>query len=240
MHYEAGIAARWAASAFQRLMLVQWRIQPQPEHFDHRIDLYFQWVMSRNALWLERGVFSSLALKPGGRLLEIACGDGFAARNFFSLRCREVIACDFDPCAIALARRCHSAPNITHVLADIRTDMPTGAFDNIVWDAAIEHFTPSEIDSLLGEIKRRLGQDGVLSGYTIVERPGGTKSLTHHEYEFKDKEDLLRFFEPHFKSVTVFETVYPDRHNLYFWASQGTLPFSQHWPHAAHKKLRDE
>jgi hypothetical protein len=59
---------------------------------------------------------------------------------------------------------------------------------------------------------------GILGGYTIVERPNG-KSLSHHEYEFKSKEDLARFFTPHFKHVTVFETIYPERHNLYFWAS---------------------
>ena len=233
---ESRFAASWASSAFRRLRTVQWNLKPQPEHFDHRIDLYHQWIHNRNSLWLERGVFSSLAIKPGGRLLEIACGDGFAARNFFSLRSREVIACDFDPLAIAVARRCHSAPNITHTLADIRTEMPKGSFDNIVWDAAIEHFTPDEIDSLLREIKLRLGTEGVLSGYTIVERADQVKSLVHHEYEFKSKADLMRFFEPHFQSVTVFETIYPDRHNLYFWASQGLLPFSQDWPHAIHKQ----
>jgi SAM-dependent methyltransferase len=227
---EAGLAARWASSAFRRLRAVQWLLPPQPEHFDHRIDLYYQWLKTRNALWVERGVFSSMALKPGGRVLELACGDGFAACNFFSLRSREVISCDFDPRAIATARRYHAAPNITHVLADIRTAMPEGDFDNIVWGAAIEHFTPAEIDRLLQEITRRLGPAGILSGYTIVERTDRVKSLLHHEYEFQNKADLMRFLRPHFRSVTVFETIYPDRHNLYFWASQGVLPFAADWP----------
>jgi SAM-dependent methyltransferase len=185
---------------------------------------------------VERGVFSSLALKPRGRLLELACGDGFAARNYFSLRSREVICCDFDPRAIATARRYHAAPNITHILADIRTTLPEGNFDNIVWDAAIEHFTPSEIDHLLREIARRLGPEGVLSGYTIVERPDRVKSLSHHEYEFQDKADLMRFLRPYFRSVTVFETTYPERHNLYFWASQGVLPFAPDWPSMLHQR----
>ena len=72
---------------------------------------------------------------------------------------------------------------------------------------------------------------GILSGYTIVQIEPG-KSLSHHEYEFKDKEDLKRFLEPYFKNITVFETIYPDRHNLYFWASDSILPFSLNWKNA--------
>lgn len=230
VEWEARLAARWAAAAFRRMREVQWRLPPQPEHFDHRIDLYYQWLHSRNSLWLERGVFSSLAVKTGGRVLELACGDGFAARNFFSLRAREVIACDFDSRAIATARRTNSAPNVAYVLADIRTAMPAGVFDNVIWDAAIEHFTPTEIHELLRDIGRRLDATGILSGYTIVERQDRTKSLSHHEYEFRDNQDLARFLRPYFRNVTVFETIYPDRHNLYFWASQAALPFTPSWP----------
>ena len=118
------------------------------------------------------------------------------------------------------------------MLADIRTDMSQGKFENIVWDAAIEHFTEEEIGKILKDIKDRLTEDGILSGYTIVEKQDGTKSLDEHEYEFKNKEDLMRFFTPHFNNVTVFETLYPSRHNLYFWASSGHLPFSREWPYA--------
>ncbi len=214
-----------------RLMAVQWGKPPSPEHFDHHIDLFYQWMATRNPLWVERGVFGSLALR-GRDVLELACGDGFNARNFYSLRSRRVVACDFDPQAIKTATTKNSAPNVEYLLADIRTDMPAGTFDNVVWDAAIEHFTPAEIDAILTNIKSRLTAGGILSGYTIVERPDGTKSLSHHEYEFKNKQDLLRFLAPHFKRVTVFETVYPARHNLYFWASDGMIPFDPQWPSA--------
>ncbi|MCL5666517.1 MAG: class I SAM-dependent methyltransferase [Patescibacteria group bacterium] len=224
---ESKISRFWAGSAHKRLMFVQWALPPQPECFDHHIDLYYYWLASRNPLWVERGVFGSLALK-GGDVLELACGDGFNARNFYSLRSKEVIACDFDPKAIKTARKKNSAPNVKFLLADIRKDMPRGKFENIVWDAAIEHFTPGEINKLMAEIKNRLVAGGILSGYTIVERKEG-KSLSHHEYEFKDKQDLLRFLTPYFKHVTVFETIYPSRHNLYFWASDGTLPFRDGW-----------
>ena len=85
------------------------------------------------------------------------------------------------------------------------------------------------------DIKYRLSTDGVLSGYTIVERDDGVKHIHQHEYEFRNKEDLLQFLAPHFLNVRVFETKYPTRHNLYFWASDGVLPFDDEWPFAIKK-----
>ena len=228
LSHEAAFASRWVASAHRRLHAVQWGLPPQPEYFDHDIDLFYQWRTTRNALWVERGVFGSFVLQ-GGDVLELACGDGFNARNFYSLRSRRVMACDFDPTAIALAKRKNAAPNIEYVLADIRTAMPAGQFDNVTWDGAIEHFTPDEMAQILQQIVARLTPRGILSGYTIVERSSGEKSLSHHEYEFQSKEDLARFLAPHFSHVTVFETIYPERHNLYFWASNASLPFRPEW-----------
>jgi len=62
---ESWIASRWVHSAHKRLMAVQWRLPPQPEHFDHQIDLFYFWLKSRNSLWLERGVYGSLTLGGG-------------------------------------------------------------------------------------------------------------------------------------------------------------------------------
>ncbi|MCF3648744.1 class I SAM-dependent methyltransferase [Synoicihabitans lomoniglobus] len=228
LQWESAMAATWASRAHRRLMNLQWRVAPQPEHFDHHLDLHYQWLATRSSFWVERGVFGGLALR-GGDVLELACGDGFNARNFYSLRSRRVIACDFDPAAIATARRKNHAPNVEFRLADIRDSMPDGTFDNIVWDAAIEHFTPAETAAILRNIKARLTEGGVLSGYTIVERADGEKSLSHHEYEFRDKTDLLEFLTPHFLHVRVFETKFPERHNLYFWASDHTIPFDPDW-----------
>lgn len=219
------------ANAHKRLFYFTWGVTKNPEFFDHHIDLYYQWLKNRTSWWLERGVFGSLAIRRGGKLLELASGDGFNTRNFYSSIAQSVIACDFDKSAIKTAKQKNSAPNIEYLLKDIRYDMPEGAFDNIVWDAAIEHFTENEITLLMGNIKNRLAENiGVLSGYTMVERPEG-KAIEQHEYEFKNMEDLKRFLTPYFKNVIVFETIYPERHNLYFWASDGILPFSKDWAH---------
>ncbi|MCH5266997.1 MAG: hypothetical protein J1E62_01525 [Lachnospiraceae bacterium] len=107
----------------------------------------------------------------------------------------------------------------------------TEGITNVIWDAAIEHFTPDEIHNIMRDIKQTLSRNkGILSGYTIVEKADG-KSLEQHEYEFHDMEDLRRFLKPYFENVYVFETIYEDRHNLYFYASDGTLPFDEHWKH---------
>lgn len=227
---ECSIAAKWVASAHRRLMTVQWALPPEPEFFDHHIDLFYYWLASRNSLWLERGTFGSMVLNANGRTLELCCGDGFNSRNFYSLKSERVVACDFNPKAITTAERKNRASNVEYVLSDIRSEMPSGKFDNVIWDAAIEHFTPNEITKIMSDIKSRLTDEGILSGYTIVERPDGKLSLSHHEYEFKSKEDLMGFLKPYFRNVTVFETIYPSRHNLYFWASDKALPFSPEWP----------
>jgi SAM-dependent methyltransferase len=226
---EARISEWWVAGAHHRLYLTQWGINPVPEFFDHKIGLYWMWKATRTPHGIERGVFSLLGMKQGCKALELCCGDGFNAYFFYSIRVGSILSVDFDPKAIAYAKRNFRAENVTYQIADIRTQMPDGIFDNVVWDAAIEHFTETEIAELMANIKRRLAPAGMLSGFTIVERPDGKKMLPHHEYEFKSKDDLARFFRPHFRNVKVFETIYPDRHNLYFWASDGVVPFMDEW-----------
>ena len=226
---ECRIVKAWASSAHKRLLYAQWMMAPSPEWFDHNIDLFYQWSKTNNGLWVERGVFGGLALK-GGNLLELSCGDGFNSKHFYAHRSKSVVACDFDPTAIHTAKTKNQSANIKFVLADIRTQMPEGQYENIVWDAAIEHFTPDEIASIMSNIKKRLTSNGVLSGYTVVERADGVID-EHHEREFKDMADLKQFLTPHFKNVKVFETIYPSRHNLYFWASDDVIPFDGNWAH---------
>ncbi len=210
-------------------MKYDWKVPPQPEWFDHFCDQFYSFRNMRSPLWVERGVFGLLAMKQDAEVLELCCGDGFNAFHFYSIRAKNIVSVDFDKDAIPHAKRYNQAPNVEYRLCDIRNQIPEGNFDNIIWDAAIEHFTEQEIDNILSNIKRRLKKDAVLSGYTIVEKQSGQKHLTHHEYEFKSKEDLRRFFEPHFTNVKVFETIYPYRHNLYFYASNSVIPFDENW-----------
>lgn len=195
-----------------------------PEYFDHQMDVHYQWRKTGNSLPMERGVHSSLALVGEGRTLDLACGDGFFSNYFYALKSKSVLGIDFDKSAIRLANRNRILANTKFVLGDIRSDIPDGPFDNIVWDAAIEHFTEEEIQKLVARIKQVLVPGGILSGYTVTEAADGHKHLHQHEYEFHDEADLSRFLEPHFTNVHVYSSEFPTRTNLYFYATDGTLP----------------
>lgn len=203
---------------------LQWAIKPNPEWFDHFLDQYYQWPALRNPLGWERGIYNLLALTPRSNVLELCCGDGFNAYHFYSIRANSITSIDFDPKAIQHAKRNFKADNVTYLCQDIRQGLPKGPFTNVIWDAAIEHFTIEEITDIITQIKKIMPESGVLSGYTIVEREDGA-SHDDHEYEFKSKQDLHDLLKQFFKYVTVIETVYPDRTNLYFYTSQQPISF---------------
>jgi len=216
------------ASGHKVQMTLEWGLRPNPEWFDHFIDQHEQWHRTRIPFPWERGIFNLLAMKPESKVLELCCGDGFNAHHFYSIRAGSVTSLDFDPKAIAHARKHFKAPNVTYLLADIRKDLPPGPFDNIIWDAAIEHFTEEEIASIIRQIRGRLRDLGTLSGYTLIEEQDH-KGHHEHEYEFKSREDLARVLKPHFKNVLVLQTDYPTRKNLYYFASDAPLPFDPEW-----------
>lgn len=234
---EVELSTKWVNSAWKRRYLILWGgVGTTPEFFDHRMDLYYQWPVNRVPFWLERGCYNLLALKMFEKayVLELCCGDGFNAKHFYASSCKKIVCCDFDKEAIALAKKSNTDKNIEYIEADIRYNIPIreGGFTNIIWDAAIEHFTEEEIEKLMHNIKSRLTSNGILSGYTITRKEGG-KQLEQHEYEFKNMDDLKRFLTPYFSNVYVFETIYEERRNLYFYASDGLLPFMEGWKHCS-------
>lgn len=202
----------------------QWAIQPNPEWFDHFIDQHYQWSNTKNPLGWERGIFNLLAIKDNATVLEICCGDGFNAHHFYAIRSKKILSVDFDPLAISHANKHFKADNLKFQIVDIRKSLPQGPFTNIIWDGAIEHFTLEEMDRIFKKIIAELTPDGILSGYTIVAADHG---LSHHdhEHEFSSKEELKTTLKRFFPHVVVFDTKYPDRHNLYFFASLAPLTF---------------
>ena len=125
-------------------------------------------------------MLSGMTLENAAVVLDVCCGDGINSRHFYSIKSSSVSAIDFDVEVIRWAKKSFKAPNVQYLVGDIRFDIPTGPFTNVVWDAAIEHFTGAEITSIMSRIKDVLSPCGTLSGYTIVEREGGKKSLHQH------------------------------------------------------------
>jgi SAM-dependent methyltransferase len=201
-------------------------LRPSAEWFDHELDAQWQWPAQGRFTFLERGVLSSLAIRPGGRLLELCCGDGFNAGRFYASRAGHVVAVDHNREALAQARRRHTRPNVDFREADIRSELPPGPFDNVIWDSAIHHFTIAEAAVVLASAHRALANDGVLSGYTVIE-PG--ESYAYTRLRFSDAVGLAELLGGEFAHVSVLETSDPARRNLYFFASdlRAALPFAE-------------
>jgi SAM-dependent methyltransferase len=225
----SAVSRKLNASVHHLQFLIEWGVD-NPEHFDHFLEQHYTWRKDKFSIGWERGVLSSVALQRGDqtshpRVLELCCGDGFNTLHFYSVHAESIVAVDFDKDALRTANRRNPADNIEYKLCDIRSQIPTGPFENIIWDAAIEHFTDDEVEGIFSQILSSLTPDGVLSGYTLLEDDDGGMHLHQHEREFSSKEDLARLLTPHFKNVHILATSMPTRENLYFFASNGNLPF---------------
>jgi len=204
---------------------VEGLLRPQAEWFDHELDLQWGWPRRGRLAFVERGVLNGLAIAPGARVLDVCCGDGSAARRFYAVRAGEVVGVDRNAEALAHARRFHDGPNIRYERHDITVSLPGGPFDNVVWDAALPHFTAEETDTVLRAIRGVLRPGGVLSGYTDVE-PEGT--YAYNMTPVRSGADLRARLAPHFSQVVVLHSTQPDRENLFFFAGDdaATLPLA--------------
>ncbi len=218
---------RRLTAAMHRLQYkVEGFLSPSAEWFDHEIDVHWQWPALGHASFLERGVLSALAIRPGAEVLELCCGDGFSAARFYAPRARRVLALDNNEEALDHARRRHSRPNVEFRWGDVREELPAGPFDNVIWDSAIHHFTLAEAATVLAGAHRSLRAGGVLSGYTVIE-PGD--DYEYSRITFAQPGDLLALLEREFAHVAVVETSEAQRRNLYFFASdvRSVLPFPE-------------
>lgn len=225
---ETFLAKKWASSAYRKYFRLTWIYTEEvPEYFDHYIDLYYKWSQTRDANWLERGVFNRQALKmfTSSRALELCCGDGFNAKYFYSASVDKIICCDYNPETIAFAKRHNLCENIKYAVTDLRYEMPDGKFTNIIWDAAISYFSWEEIHVILGRIRQRLEPNGILSGSTIICKT--REIVPQHKHEFADAKEIENLLKEYFGKVYIFESEGVNRHNVYFFASDGKIPFVQ-------------
>ena len=205
-----------------------------PEFQDQFINQHYLLREFKRTFWLEGAVLCGLGIKSGGRILELCCGSGWYTDQFYSPFASEIVAVDFDPRAIEMAQRFHKRPNIRYEVMDIRETFPKGPFETVIWDGAIEHFTVAEIDEIMGKMRQAITTNARLLGYTVAE-PANAPHLLTHETHFEGIAHLGGLLKQYFKNVRVFErihpTIQPPRHNLFFYASNGSLPFDKEWEH---------
>jgi ubiquinone/menaquinone biosynthesis C-methylase UbiE len=212
----------------------EWRLMARsPDWFDQYIDLHWKWHVTRNATSWERGIFGLLAMRQGCRVLDLCCGTGFFAYYFYSGRAGSVVSMDYSEAAIAQARRNFHAPNIEYRQGDVRTQLPDGPFDTVMLNAALEYFTPQEVETLLESVKMRLAPGGILGGNSLLAKRSDVPHVSQRQ-QFFNREELTALLKRYFAHVTVFTTSFVDpgmdRTNLYFFASDGQLPLTPGWP----------
>jgi SAM-dependent methyltransferase len=225
-------AVRWFNRGVRTLAaathLVQYKLEgalrPSAEWFDHQLDAQYQWPRLGRSGFVERGVLSALALRPGGSVLELCCGDGFSTRHFYAPKAGRLTAVDANEEALAHARTFNAADNVTYERCDITRSLPAGPFDNVVWDTAIHHFTRDTATEILQRIAAVLTPEGTLSGHTVIE-PGSR--YVYQLQSFTDAPDLAELLATVFPHVCVRTTEDPLRTDLFFFAgfTAQALPF---------------
>jgi 2-polyprenyl-3-methyl-5-hydroxy-6-metoxy-1,4-benzoquinol methylase len=164
-------------------------------------------------------VYSRESIRPGGTVLDLCCGDGFFSHRFYSTVAGSIEAVDVDPIAIAHARRYHQLPNIHFEVCDVVRDaLPVAAYDTVIWDGAIEHFSEAEIVVVLERLAKLLVPGGLIHGMTVMAT--GLSQSPFHEHEFGSREQLEQLLTTVFPHAVTFVRMHPARTCLYFRAAR--------------------
>ncbi len=206
------------------------QVPPTTLFTDHFINQFFLMSAFKRTWWVEGPAFCGLAIEPGARILELGCGTGYYTEVFFSPFASQIIAIDIDPRAIEFAQRYHQAKNIQYAVLDFRQTLPEGPFDAVIRSPTIVAYTPAEVDAFMMKLRGNLTKNARLCGWTAVETEGPDEGVLWH-----DLPSLGARLKKYFANVRVFErnhvTIQPPRHQLYFYASDGPLPFDAGWIH---------
>ncbi len=224
---------------YKAVYKVQWFLDP-PDYFDHEIDLYYGWKNSLNAGWLERGCYNIGAIQMFEKpvVLDLCCGIGFYTHMFYSAISDRIVAIDWDKNAIERAKHLHSTDNITYIQEEALDYIKYAKkaflsedekYTNVIWDGCIEYFTEGKLNEIFLQIKDVMHPMGIVSGLTPVNKEIETKNTYT---VFSSMENLKEYLSNYFKNVMVFETFYDNRTNMYFFASDGQLPYKSGWKHS--------
>jgi cyclopropane fatty-acyl-phospholipid synthase-like methyltransferase len=111
---------------------------------------------------LELRVLSKyLELRPGERILDVACGTGYWTRKLAAAYDCSAVGIDLSEHAIATAQRHHNGTHCTYRLSPAESmAFPAESFDKVISVCALEHFS-SDITALK-EMARVLKPNGIL------------------------------------------------------------------------------
>jgi len=171
---------------------------------------------------LERPVLSNLFAKPGMRVLDVGCGDGYGAGLLARQGC-EVIGIDRDESALAYAtRRLGANPRVRFVRLDLEREAAlaglTEPHDLACCYSVIQFLSEPALDRLLGFLRDRLRPDGCFLGSTTLDDTAHVESGRHRQ-AFRNADSLRELLAPYFADVSIIETEWsPGRVEGYFIA----------------------
>ena len=97
----------------------------QGVHPKHRLTRYHDFFVAR--------------VKPGQRVLDVGCGNGYLAHRLAADAGAEVLGVDILPANIEKARKLHAHPRARFETGDILRAVPAGGFDVVVMSNVLEH-----------------------------------------------------------------------------------------------------
>jgi SAM-dependent methyltransferase len=137
----------------------------------------------------------ALALAPGRRVLDAACGEGYGSA-LLATRAASVLGADISEHAIAHAReRYGAAPNLDFAVADCTAleGLPARSFDLIVSFETLEHVAAQE--RMLDRFAELLAPEGVLLISTPDKRTYSDLAGFHNEHHVRE------LYRPEFEAM---------------------------------------
>ena len=179
-------------------------------------DQRFDWMLGPQSWrWAERGIVSYQAGIPGGRMLDLACGEGLYPGEFLSKLGGEVDAVDMDAGVIARARRRYGSASVRFHIADVLRDpFPGDEYDLIACMATFQYFPPEQAHVLLARIAGALTKRaGRFVGSVPVVKQGERGAANN----FLSVEQVRQMMARHFERVDLWCSTWEGGRMLCYW-----------------------
>ena len=228
---------------------MDWGKIPRTEWMDHDQDTFFQYNFNGAFFHFERGLiprmlvskiffqrkdFESLSIEKNINILDLCSGDSYISQKFFFDSSKKVVSIDLDQKALQrgkarLKREKFLNQNHSFFQCDIeKEDLQDFLkknnidcdFDLVLFNAAIEHFKPEQLDYIFNSAKKVMKSESIFFTYTIVEDENKQNYLPdHHEMFFKGSKNLSEVVGKYFANTKTYENLVNKRHNIYCVAS---------------------